>query len=92
MGWHLLTGYLVICNLAAWAAFGIDKRRARKGKWRIAERTLFLLALMGGSVGALAGMYMFHHKTLKKKFSIGIPVILLAQLLAIGLFLWAARP
>lgn len=84
MALRLLAGYLIVCNLAAWLLFGIDKRRAKKGRWRVSERTLILLALAGGSAGALVGMYFFHHKTRKKKFSIGIPLILAAQLLAAG--------
>ena len=63
-------------NLAAFAAMGIDKRRAKRGAWRIPEKTLFLLALAGGSAGALAGMYTFRHKTRHKKFVVGIPAIL----------------
>ena len=59
----VLTIYLVCINLAAFAVMGADKRRARREAWRIRERTLFLLAIVGGSVGAIAGMYAFHHKT-----------------------------
>lgn len=71
--------YIVILNIAACASFGIDKKRARFGGWRIPEKTLFLLAVFGGSVGAWLGMYLFHHKTRKKKFVWGIPVIFLCQ-------------
>lgn len=72
--------YLAVVNAAAFCAFGMDKRKAIKGKWRIPERTLLLLALAGGSAGALLGMLAFRHKTQKKKFTIGIPVILLLHL------------
>ena len=60
-GW--LAVYLAVINLATFIVYGADKRRARKGKWRVPERTLFLLPLLGGSVGALLGMRVFHHKT-----------------------------
>ena len=68
--------YLELVNLAAFALYGIDKRRAKRGKWRVPEATLLLIAVIGGSVGALAGMYLFRHKTRKPKFSVGVPVIL----------------
>ena len=60
--------------------YGADKRRARQGKWRVPEKTLFLLPLLGGSVGALLGMRVFHHKTKHWYFAWGVPAILLAQL------------
>ena len=82
-------GYLVLISLAAFAAFGADKRRARRGAWRVPERTLFLLALLGGSPGALLGMRVFHHKTKHRRFYLGIPAILLAQC-ALALWLYGA--
>ncbi|MBQ9047312.1 MAG: DUF1294 domain-containing protein [Solobacterium sp.] len=72
--------YLVIANLLSFAMFGMDKRKAKKGKWRIPEKRLMLSALIGGSIGALCGMKLFHHKTLKGKFAVGIPAILLLQI------------
>ena len=72
--------YLVVINLLTFAVYGIDKRRARRGQWRVPERTLFLLAILGGSVGALAGMYGFRHKTRHWYFRFGIPAILLVQI------------
>ncbi len=78
----ILAAYFAAINLAAFIAFGVDKRRAIKDKWRIRERTLLFLAALGGSLGALAGMRLFHHKTLKKKFSVVVPAILFLQLLA----------
>lgn len=72
--------WLVCLNLVAFTAMGVDKRRARRDAWRIRERTLFLLALLGGSVGAIAGMYLFHHKTRHWYFVVGMPAILLLQL------------
>ena len=72
--------YLIIINLIAFLAMYIDKRKARYGKWRIPEQSLFFLALIGGSIGAIAGMYAFRHKTKKLRFSIGFPVILILQI------------
>ena len=80
--------YLLLVNLAAFFTFGADKRRARRAARRVPERTLFLLALLGGSLGALCGMRVFHHKTRHWYFRFGIPAILLAQLaLAAWLYL-----
>ena len=76
-GWILT--YLEIISLAALALMGIDKRRAKRGKWRVPENVLILSAVLGGGIGALAGMYLFHHKTRKRKFTVGIPVILAMQ-------------
>ena len=77
---RLLMWYLIVINIVTWIAFGLDKWKAKSGKWRIPERTLLLLALAGGSLGALAGMIMFRHKTRKPVFMYGIPVILLCQM------------
>ena len=71
--------YLCIINLAAFFLMASDKRRARKGLWRIPEKTLFLSAVLGGSAGALLGMYTFHHKTRHWYFVIGMPLILILQ-------------
>ena len=79
--------YLLAVNLAALCVFGLDKRRARRDEWRIPEKTLFLLAALGGGLGALIGMRVWHHKTLHRSFRYGIPAILLVE--AVGLFyLW----
>lgn len=75
--------YLIIINLIAFLAMYIDKRRARYGKWRIPEQTLFILALIGGSIGAIIGMYVFRHKTKKMRFSIVFPIILILQIILI---------
>lgn len=61
--------------------YGIDKYKAKNKKWRISENTLILMAIFGGSVGALVGMYGFRHKTKKLKFTVGIPCILIIQVL-----------
>lgn len=73
--------YLCIVNLAGLIICGVDKRRAVKGRWRIPERRMILTAAVGGSIGVWVGMYLFHHKTKHLKFVIGMPAILLCQLL-----------
>ena len=78
-------GYLILMNLIAFALYGIDKRRAKQGAWRISEYTLLLVALLGGSLGALLGMRYFRHKTRHRKFRYGVPLILLLQL-GLGLY------
>lgn len=75
----ILVWYLAAINFTTWVAYGLDKGRAKSGKWRIPERTLLLLALVGGSLGALAGMIMFRHKTRKSKFYISVPVMFVAH-------------
>lgn len=73
--------YLIVINIITFIAMYIDKKRAKMGKWRIKEHTLFVLALLGGSIGAIAGMYTFRHKTQKARFFIGFPIILIAEIL-----------
>ena len=82
---HIVIIYLVLINLAAFVLMGLDKRKARKNLWRIPEKTLFLSAILGGSAGAIAGMYVFHHKTRHWYFVIDMPLILVIQ---IGLGIW----
>lgn len=84
---HMILYYLVGINFAAFFLYGIDKRKAVKGEWRISEEKLLAVAAIGGSAGALAGMYFFHHKTKKWKFRIGIPVILVIQAAALAYML-----
>ena len=79
---------ITVMSLAAFAAFGLDKFKAKVGKWRIPERTLFLLALLGGGIGAFLGMKVFHHKTMHKQFVIGIPMIMVIQAVLLGWYLW----
>lgn len=71
--------YLLIINAAGFFLMLADKRRAKKNLWRVPEARLIALALFGGSMGVLGGMYAFHHKTRKGKFTVGIPLILLFQ-------------
>lgn len=75
--------YIGAINLMGLILMGIDKHRSRRSAWRIPESTLMLIAIFGGSIGSYIGMHIFHHKTLKPKFFIGIPVILLIQALII---------
>lgn len=83
MLFHFLLLYLILINAAAFLLMLADKQKAKRGAWRIPEATLMGVAALGGSIGALAGMYAFHHKTKHPKFTIGIPLILAAQLIAV---------
>lgn len=78
--------YLLIMNIIGLAVMGIDKRKAIKGAWRIKEATLFLVSALGGSVGTLAGMYVFRHKTKHWYFVVGMPAILIIQI-ALAVFI-----
>lgn len=75
--------YLVVINIISFFTMYIDKKKARYGKWRIPEQTLFVITLIGGSIGSIIGMYTFRHKTKKLRFSIGFPVILILQIILI---------
>lgn len=77
--------YFVLINLSGFCAMRNDKMRAKKRVWRIPESTLFSLALIGGSIGCIAGMYVFHHKTRHITFVLGMPLILILQI--VGLLL-----
>ena len=83
-----ILAYLLIVNAAAFMLMLIDKIKAKKNRWRIKESTLMLSAALGGSIGALAGMYTFRHKTLHRKFTIGIPLILGLQIAAVLFILY----
>jgi uncharacterized membrane protein YsdA (DUF1294 family) len=80
---YLAAVYMTVINSLTFVLFGIDKRRAKHAQWRIPEGTLIGLALLGGSLGAWLGMAVWHHKTQHKKFKYGIPLILLAQIVAV---------
>ncbi|MCI7727158.1 MAG: DUF1294 domain-containing protein [Clostridiales bacterium] len=75
----MLLYYLLIINAAGFLLMLVDKWKAKKNRWRVRESTLLLVAALGGSVGSLAGMYLFRHKTQHLKFTLGIPLILAAQ-------------
>lgn len=72
--------YLGLINIISFMVYGIDKLKAKQGKWRIPEATLLLLAIIGGSIGAWCGVKVWHHKTLHKKFRYGIPLIIAIQI------------
>ena len=85
--WIILI-YLAIVNIVTFFLFGIDKRKAKRDKWRIQESTLLWWAAAGGSIGALLGMKAWHHKTLHRKFTWGVPAILIAQIVIAGVIIW----
>ena len=76
---NIILGYLLAVNITSFFLYGIDKYKAKKGKWRISETTLLLMAVIGGSIGAWVGMRIWHHKTMHKKFKYGIPIIIIMQ-------------
>ena len=76
---NIILGYLLAVNITSFLLYGIDKYKAKKGRWRISEATMLLMAVIGGSIGAWAGMRLWHHKTMHKKFKYGIPVIIIFQ-------------
>ena len=77
---NALLYYLIVINILTFAVYGIDKWKARQGSWRISEATLLMLAVIGGTIGALLGMQVWRHKTMHLKFKYGLPLILLAQI------------
>ena len=81
----LLLSCIIGVNVITFVVYGIDKLKAKKGKWRVPETTLLLLAIVGGSVGAWCGVKVWHHKTMYAKFKYGIPLIMAVQ---VGLLLW----
>lgn len=79
----LIIIYLVVINCTSFITMGVDKYKARKRTWRIPESTLFVLALIGGSIGSIMGMHLFHHKTRHWYFLYGMPAILIVQILLV---------
>ena len=73
--------YLIVINLIGFYMMWSVKRRAKWGKWRIPEQTLFIVTALGGGIGTIAGMYTFRHKTKKLKFTIGLPTILILEII-----------
>lgn len=88
---YFILPYLVVVNLDGFLLMGADKRRAKRGLRRIPEATLFLVAVLGGSLGALAGMYTFRHKTLHTKFTVGMPLLLFFQTVLTLVILYMAK-
>ena len=74
---NIILGYLLAVNITSFLLYGIDKYKAKKGRWRISEATLLLMAVIGGSIGAWVGMRIWHHQTIHKMFKYGIPVIII---------------
>ena len=81
--------YLVIINILGFFIMWIDKRKAVKGRWRIPEKTLFIITALGGGIGTTAGMYIFRHKTQKLNFVIGFPFITILEI--IGIVYWLMK-
>ena len=77
---------IAIINIVTFIIYGIDKYKAKKGKWRIPENSLIGLAIIGGSIGAYLGMRVWHHKTMHLKFKYGIPLIIVIQLVIAYMF------
>lgn len=75
--------YLIAVNVVAFILYGADKQKARKKKWRISEKALLGIAVIGGSPGAILGMFVFHHKTKHWYFRYGLPLILVIQILVV---------
>ena len=84
----ILLIFLMIINLLAFIIYGLDKRKAIEGKWRISEAALICLAAFGGGVGALCGMMVWHHKTKKWKFKILVPLFLVAWVVVLTICVW----
>ncbi|WP_117170529.1 DUF1294 domain-containing protein [Paraliobacillus sediminis] len=80
--------YVFLVNLIAFILMGLDKRKAKKGKWRIPEKTLWFSAVMGGAFGSLLGMQLFRHKTKHKAFTIGMPLVIMLHITIIILIYW----
>lgn len=78
--------YLLVINLIGFFIMWLDKRKAKYGRWRIPENTLFLITLLGGGIGTISGMYTFRHKTKKLKFTVGLPAIFILEIIAIIYF------
>ena len=83
----MLIYYLLAVNVLTFIVYGVDKGKARRGRWRVPEATLMGLAALGGSVGAWMAMQLFRHKTQKKKFRYGVPALFVLQVAAVALFL-----
>ena len=83
---------LVICfiviNIIGFLIMLIDKKKAEKGKWRIPEKTIFIVTALGGGIGTISGMYVFHHKTRKLQFTIGLPFITILEIIGIAYYMF----
>lgn len=89
---EVVLAYLAAINVVAFVLYGLDKWKAKRAKWRIPEATLIWVAVLGGSVGALLGIRLWHHKTLHPKFHYGVPAILTTQvLLVVAVICWMTK-
>lgn len=78
--------YLIIINIIGFLVMYIDKQKAKKGKWRIPEKTIFIITVLGGGIGTISGMYAFRHKTQKLHFTIGLPAITILEIIGVIYF------
>ena len=85
--WQNIVIYFIVINLFGFFIIWLDKRKAKKGAWRIPEKTLFIITAIGGGIGTTAGMFVFHHKTQKIQFLIGFPFITILEIVTI-LYFW----
>ena len=85
--WQNIVIYFIVINLFGFFIMWLDKRKAKKGAWRIPEKTLFIIAAIGGGIGTTAGMFVFHHKTQKIQFLIGFPFITILEIVTIIYFM-----
>lgn len=83
----IIAGYILVINLLGYMTMWLDKRKAKRGEYRISEKTLFMVAILGGSIGSIAGMNQFRHKTKHWYFKYGMPAILVLQIAAIFLLI-----
>lgn len=83
INWKYVIIYILAINIIGFFAMGIDKYKAKKNYWRIPEGTLMMLAVLGGGIGTIAGIYTFRHKTKKMKFTVGMPTILISEIVLI---------
>ena len=82
--------YLIIINIIGFLVMYIDKQKAKKGKWRIPEKTIFIITVLGGGIGTISGMYAFRHKTQKLHFTIGLPTITILEIIGVIYFTFLA--
>ena len=82
--------YFIIINIIGFLIMYIDKQKAKKGKWRIPEKTIFIITVLGGGIGTISGMYAFRHKTQKLHFTIGLPTITILEIIGVIYFTFFA--
>ena len=83
IGWKNVLIYLVVINIIGFIAMGVDKWKAKNNEWRIPEKSLFMITALGGGIGTIAGMYTFRHKTQKPQFTVGMPAILILEIILV---------